>query len=538
MPLLRKWWLFPTAKAVALKQDVTITKNYLSEKELLALNSQHNRLKIMTAFSPFSRYHGIINDIPAFENALLHLPRRSFWTNTLRIDPVQLAAVLRADGYNCTSLPWPGGFRLPDNGSGLGQHWAYLAGLFNIQEASAMLPALILAPHPGDRVLDLCAAPGNKTAQLAVAMQNRGTVVANDPDYRRLQPVRMMIDRLGLINVSTTCRDGTTFPHPQDADRFDCVLVDAPCSCEGTVRKNPKVRSRRAIPREKISRKQTALLERAVQLCRPGGRIVYSTCTFAPEENEAVVHAVLRNCPNQLRVLPVRQPGLKASPGLTTWAGQTFHSELRHCLRIWPHHNDTDGFFIALLEKTDIHPATASFTAIPENDGAARSPSESTPKPVANLAIYLHYLQTRFGISDAVFESVRFSIKRDRDIRAIAEDHRPPLKPFPSMGIPFMHIGGRFFKLTTAAAMLYGHHAHRNIISVSLTQLNEYLSRQTITLDRTQASRCTGNGHVLIRYENRVFGIGFYRLETSTVESLYPKSMAISLHRHHKSPTF
>ena len=84
--------------------------------------------------------------------------------------------------------------------------------------------------------------------------------------------------------------------------------------------------------------------------------------------------------------------------------------------------------------------------------------------------------------------------------------------------------------------MLYGHHARRNIISVSQTQLNEYLSRQTITLDRPQASWCTGYGHVLIRYENRVFGIGFYRLEISTVESLYPKAMAISLHRHQKSP--
>ncbi len=277
----------------------------------------------MTHSFIFNRYQEIIDDVSAFENALRTPGRRSIIVNRLRIEPNQLAGLLAADGFDIEPLAWMSeGLRLSTDGTGLGRHWTYRAGLFNIQEASAMLPAHILSPRPGERVLDLCAAPGNKTAQLAMLMQNTGTVIANDPDYRRLQAVRMMIDRLGLVNVSTTCQDGTHYP--QAAGPFDHVLVDAPCSCEGTFQKNPKVLSNHTTPREKLARKQAALLQRAVKLCRPGGRIVYSTCTLAPEENEAVIQATLNDWTKQLRVLPVRLPGLHTAPGITTWAGRTF----------------------------------------------------------------------------------------------------------------------------------------------------------------------------------------------------------------------
>jgi 16S rRNA C967 or C1407 C5-methylase (RsmB/RsmF family) len=158
---------------------------------------------------------------------------------------------------------------------------------------------------------------------MAQALGNRGTVVANDVFWERIRPLRSAIDRLGLLNVSVTCHDGTAYPRA--AGDFDCVLVDVPCSCEGTSRRFRGMLKRaptRRIP--KRFHKQQLLLEAAIRRCRVGGRIFYSTCTYAPEENEAVVDAVLRKMPGAVRILPTSLPGLKTSPGLTDWGGKSF----------------------------------------------------------------------------------------------------------------------------------------------------------------------------------------------------------------------
>ncbi len=136
-------------------------------------------------------------------------------------------------------------------------------------------PALLLQPEPGQRILDLCAAPGNKTAQLAVSMANRGTVVANDINYSRMRAVRHTLDRLGLVNTSITTADGANIP--KTAGQFDMVLADVPCSGEGMARKDPLVLLR-AGPELAYKKQglQIALLRKAVQRCKPGGRIVYA----------------------------------------------------------------------------------------------------------------------------------------------------------------------------------------------------------------------------------------------------------------------
>lgn len=473
----------------------------------------------------FFRYKEILDDFTAFDRALKTPPKRALIVNRLRIDSQKLAALLAEDGYLTEPLLWlPGSLRLTSDGAGLGRHWTYRAGLFNIQEASAMLPAYVLSPRPEDRVLDLCAAPGNKTAQLSLTMENKGTIIANDADYRRLRPVRMIVDRLGLVNIGTTCFDGITYPYA--AGLFDHVLVDAPCSCEGTYRKNPNVIICSDANRKKFARKQVALLLRAVTLCRPGGRIVYSTCTLAPEENEAVVQTALKQYPDQLRLLPIKLPGLRTSPGVLTWAGQSFSPDLRHSIRIWPHHNRTDGFFIACLEKID----TGRLQEI-ENGPKKPSPINRsswpslTQKPLDTASQFLEYLNIRFGIPPNIFDRFLMLIKNKREIYTVSKKFAPPRKPVAATGLPLMHISGRFFKLTTAGAMAFGSHATKNIIDVYPEQLNLYLARQTIIPTQRQTDQCTGNGHVLIRYDSSIFGIGFYRSDPATVESLYPKAM-------------
>ncbi|MCG8460742.1 MAG: RsmB/NOP family class I SAM-dependent RNA methyltransferase, partial [Holophagales bacterium] len=207
----------------------------------------------------------------------------------------------------------------------------------------------LLDPRPGERLLDLCAAPGNKTAQAAVHMADTGTVVANDINHHRLGMVIRNVERLGLGHTLITHWNGANLP--ADTGKFHRVLADVPCSCEGTTRKNPEILWTEAPPQTvRWPRGQTALLRKAVERCRRGGRIVYSTCTYAPEENEAVVDAILGEFPD-LRLLPIELPGFRFASGLTEWRGQTFRPELARALRAYPHDNDTGGFFVALLER-------------------------------------------------------------------------------------------------------------------------------------------------------------------------------------------
>ncbi len=189
----------------------------------------------------FKRYESLVDDWTAFQNTITRPLPTCLWTNTLRTTPDELLKLMAADGIILKALNWSeNGFRLPRQLSP-GKLWQYLAGLYHVQEEVSMLPVKLLDPQPGERILDLCAAPGGKTAQIAVALNNEGTVIANDRVYQRMRAMGQTIDRLGLLNVSTTTFDGCSYP--KAAGLFDRILVDVPCSCEGTSRKNPEVLS-------------------------------------------------------------------------------------------------------------------------------------------------------------------------------------------------------------------------------------------------------------------------------------------------------
>jgi len=480
----------------------------------------------MTDLDLYARYFSIMDDVDAFKASLCSPLPRFLWTNTLRTTPQQLATNLRCDGFELQPLRWyPGAFRASGGQAPLGNHWAYLAGHFQIQEASAMLPVMLLDPRPGDRVLDMCAAPGNKTAQIALALANRGTVVANDPAYSRMRSVRMHIDRLGLLNVSMTCDDASSYPRA--AGLFDAVLVDAPCSCEGTSRTNPSVTRRLIAQRPSLIRKQKMILRQAVRRCRPGGRIVYSTCTYAPEENEGVVNAVVRDMPDAVRIRTAELAKFNTTPGVTRWKGETFDPALKDTLRIWPHHNNTGGFFMALLEKCGPGPAHAIETpAI--TDSSYASTCGKGPHHFADADSYLQLLTNRYGIESVVFQGLQLLAQSKREIFVVAADHRPPLKPVPTPGLPLLHRKMRYPKLTTAGASMFGRTADRNVIDVHATQMNAYVSRRPIALDASQACQCDGSGHVLIRYRDSVLGVGDYHRRQNAVESFFPKHLACS----------
>jgi NOL1/NOP2/sun family putative RNA methylase len=468
----------------------------------------------------FGRYRPIIDNWMAFQEALLRPLPTCIWANTLRVKPERLAKLLANDGISLRPLRWhPTAFRLSDDISP-GRRWEYLAGLFHVQEEVSMLPVVLLDPQPGERILDLCAAPGNKTAQCAVAMANSGTILANDRAFRRLRAARNAIERLGLANVSTLVYDGTSLP--SSVGRFDRVLVDVPCSAEGTSRKRPQILNQTSLDHSlRWQGIQLALLRRAVQLCRPGGRIIYATCTYAPEENEAVVDQVLRELgPDILRVTPASIPGLECSPGLTHWKDQQFDPSLHMAKRIWPHQNDSGGFFVVVLQKSG-------------QPGSAEDMTVALPGRPEEATRWLAGLKQRFGIAPASFTNYRFFRRSRQGLHLVAQDHRPPAQPAPdASGFLFIRTSMRYPKLTTAAALAFGRAATRNTVVMGRQQAEAYLSRREVSVTRVQATSCTDTGYVLVRHEGFVLGVGLLWADEEgggRVRSLYPRAWAPKL---------
>jgi len=296
------------------------------------------------------RYAQFIPDFDAFLDAMSRPLKRTIRVNTLKATRDEVRELLADAGLE--PLPWSDIAFSVNNGVGLGRRLAHFLGLFYIQEAASIVPGLILNPQPGERVLDIAAAPGSKTTQLAALMKNTGLLIANDASFQRVRGLIGNIDRAGCLNV-VVCRMGGVALARLIGESCDRVLVDAPCSSEGTIRKSDKALARwsvRAIQR--FSKLQKGLIGAGFQALKPGGVMVYSTCTLAPEENEAVVAHLIQRYPEAV-VGDVSLPGLVMRPGLTEWNGAVFPDAVRRCRRILPQDNDTEAFFVALISKRD-----------------------------------------------------------------------------------------------------------------------------------------------------------------------------------------
>ena len=223
-------------------------------------------------------------------------------------------------------------------------------GYVYIQSLSSMLVGLIVDPKPGDHVLDLCAAPGGKATQMAAMMQNQGSFLAIESVKDRFFKLKSVIELLGATIIQAKLTDGRTFN--RGVTQFDRVLVDAPCSSEGRFKSfEAKTFSYWSLEKIKeMTRKQRELLISASRLIKPGGILVYSTCTFAPEENEAVIDWFLQKTNNTFRVMkPDNFPILSYRP-VEQWNNKVFDKQVSQCLRVLPQ-GVMEGFFVAKLMK-------------------------------------------------------------------------------------------------------------------------------------------------------------------------------------------
>jgi len=296
-----------------------------------------------------SRYESLVDDFEAFVESCQRPLPTTVRVSTIKGDVDRTVRAFEDEGIEVERRDWHPGVLEVDT-SKPGNTWPYVHGWVHGQEEVSAIPAAVLAPAPGDVVFDPCAAPGSKTTQLAAEIEDRGLVVANDDNLGRLSALRGNCDRLGITCAAVTNRDArhVSLDDFGGVDAFDGAVVDVPCTCEGTIRKNPDaLESAGRQSSRQMAKLQTAILRRAIDLTRAGGTVVYSTCTFAPEENEGVVDAVLGD--GDVELVPF-EIGLEHDDGITDWLDESYDDSLRHAKRFYPHQNDTGGFFTAKLE--------------------------------------------------------------------------------------------------------------------------------------------------------------------------------------------
>ena len=275
----------------------------------------------------------------------------SFRVNTLKMDEYEILEMLKEKSVSFKKIPWARyGYLVENNSIDLGKTLEHMLGLIYIQAPISMVPVEVLDPKPGERVLDLCAAPGSKSTQIAQLLNGFGVLVANDISFERVKALASNLQRFGVLNVIITLMDGRKFPK-FGHECFDKVLVDAPCSSLGIVSKNWGI-ARSWSPEivERLSKVQRQLIVAGFDCLKPDGELVYATCTLTVEENEMVVQHLLERRENAV-LKEIDLPSLKYRCGIVEWNGMKFDEELRKTIRVMPYDNWAEGFYVARILK-------------------------------------------------------------------------------------------------------------------------------------------------------------------------------------------
>jgi NOL1/NOP2/sun family putative RNA methylase len=261
--------------------------------------------------------------------------KQSIRSNTLKLPEQALVDRLKKKKIRLKKIPFTEHGYWADADFALSSTPEYLHGYYYIQEAASQLPVQVLDPQKGESVLDMCAAPGSKTTQLAQHMFNTGSIVALDTKPFRLAALKNNLERCSVKNCLVYQKDAE---HAQDLKmKFDRILLDAPCS--GNFTTDPGWFDKRSLEDiRSMAKTQRALLKAAVRLMKPGSTLLYSTCSLEPEENEEVIGWALEKLPIQLEPIDL---GI-GEPGIT--------EQTKHCRRLWPENTGTQGFFMAKIK--------------------------------------------------------------------------------------------------------------------------------------------------------------------------------------------
>ena len=340
------------------------------------------------------RYKQIIPDLDNFLQILQTPLRQSFRINTIKAIKQEVLSKL-AD-IKLEPIPWCDiAFRIIDP-INIGERIEHQIGLIYSQEAVSMIPALVLDPKPNDKILDICAAPGSKTTQIAQMMNNTGCIVANDISKKRINALISNIERLGILNTVITMQVGQKLGY-YAPEYFDKVLLDAPCSLEGTIRNTPEVLLNWKVTTiRRLAKLQKGLINSAYKCLKPDGVLVYSTCTFAPEENEGVIDYLLKKNPD-VSIEPITLNSLKTRPAVLDWGDTHFNDKIKNAIRIYPQDNDTEGFFVAKIHKPQM--GTDKNTRLAQIKNLCKSVAKNS---------LLDELKTQYHLPDKIFKNYQF----------------------------------------------------------------------------------------------------------------------------------
>jgi len=457
---------------------------------------------------PFDRY-APLTDLSALKTASERPLRKSVRVNTLKCSVADFKAWAKEKGWSLTPVPWwEEGFFIErtDLTTALGRDLRHLLGHFYMQEAASMLPVALADPKPGEAILDLCAAPGSKTTQIAARIGRRtkdegltdlkhasltsddacaGIVIANDMQEKRLRILNDALQRTGAASVVITRKVGQWFSKHL-TERFDRVVCDAPCTAQGTARKDPTALGYSSLDSiEKAARLQYQLLEAAIHSAKVGGRIVYSTCTLTPEENEGVVLEMLNKFSDQLEVVHPKEAlgsGLDCDMSSAISDSETVQKTLpptpyplRPFLRLWPQTYDTEGFFCAVLKKVKPTRAVEHLEMYPRTAVPVRR--KDTEKI---SALFRQQFGTDFLLpGECLVEKGNFILLATQE----AHDFPLPVTEY-AMGIPYAKIlpDGRY-RITNELASLRGNMASLHVLELTDEQLQSLLSGKDLSID-------------------------------------------------------
>jgi NOL1/NOP2/sun family putative RNA methylase len=295
----------------------------------------------------FERYRNIIPAFSLFQESL-HKPFPTHLrVNRIKTEPVLVVDSLKEKGIHLKSVTEENDtlYCAPELNTS-GNLLEYFLGHIHPQALTSCLASIALGPKQGACVLDMCASPGGKTAHLAELMNNTGFIVANEPNSQRQIPLGHTLERLGVLNTVITGYQAQEFPMKH---RFDYILADVPCSGEGRFRQTKEdLTYRETDAKTKIPDLLKKIILRGFDLLKENGEMLYSTCTYNPEENESVVNFLLGN--RDAKLLPI-QVGLDYDPGLIKWGKENYDKQLEKTARFYPHRIDSVGFFMARIGR-------------------------------------------------------------------------------------------------------------------------------------------------------------------------------------------
>ena len=272
----------------------------------------------------------------------------SIRVNTIKIERDSLKNRLENKGFKLEPIDWISyGFKIKNAPFNLGSTHEYLQGFYYLQSIAPMLPVHILNPKPNDIVVDMCAAPGGKATHLAQKMNNEGNLILIERNKNRIPALEFNLRRMGISNSIVINNDAVNLSKMNL--KADKILLDAPCTGEGLIRQDPsRKKSKKQRDIDKMSIIQKKLLKTGLNSLNLGGRLLYSTCSIAPEENEIVLDDVLRN---NSHFSVIKIPNKYGVDGLIEVYNRELRGDIKYSQRLYPHLHDTIGFFVSLIEK-------------------------------------------------------------------------------------------------------------------------------------------------------------------------------------------